>query len=1154
MEWLEGMLAFAWRPALAVIPIALIVAAICRLIPHRPATRHGLWLTVLCWFVVSGFLPTLRMPASQAPGDERELATAAEVEIVTDDAVTDIEARDDDKADIPAPRLARGVLMEDDSKPRAARGIRTAESPDASMVAARDSVDAITRVSHPRTFESSTPRALPSRDAIEDLAVEKLSAPAQSGIPVFVYQGIEPQPSAPSEPASIPRRSRDFSPGSPVALTLPKAPAAAEIFAHPLVRPALSASEIASPDSLDGILPSSQLESERTSLMNNEVEWLALRDAGEHSRRIDQTTVAPPDATPEDRSTTSVESPLMSSRLNRVTAALFNLRDAAAQIPLLPVEIWLAGVALVAFTVSTRLAAGRRLMSKSWEAPANVMAVVNDVARQLNITAPATVMIDRDVSPMIWCGNKFRLVLPSRLWDELDDAGRRAVVCHELAHLRRRDHWVRRLELAVTAVFWWHPVLWYVRHRLDEEADLSCDAWVSYLLPQQRRAYAQALIQTREYVSQRAPSGLGIGLTSAHAKRIARRIHMIMTNQKQPGFPVMGMLLAASVMVAGWVSLPSEACPPEKKEKCVPAPEEPTPDPDGSLFGNNHGAPIPDSVFGLLSPDVDDESDDSADEEDRAAEMAELEEEMAKLAREMDELRAQMRPRMRAGRGAANAPRLRNPAALRAPRTPRAARHPHPAPHVQGVPAVPSVPRVQVFSGSAATPLPPTTPTAPRIAGFGGSSGNAKISKRYEMPQEKLEKFTKLMVLEDVPVLVRPLENAIEVQATEAEHAVVGAFIDMIRDGWEDKRYTLPEEKQSAMWDLMALGSVPIRVSGGSGGISVQATASQHAIFRAFCELIHPTADHDAAMNDVLRKRMGAGFPAMPELARLRFGQNLDELEGARELLKSATAQAQGKSRVLRDHQRQMRQQARELERQARQHERQAEELQRRGEQRQRELEAEMRRMEEEMRKAEEAHQEAGDAQDEDGLAAKTEAIHEKHRAELDAHAADVEAKMREVEHQLHQFNVQAEALMRAAESIEHNADSVEGRSEQIRNRVEQLREVLQNLDRISAESKAFQEAWEVVEAVGGNAAVLSPVLAGYFSSPGPDATMYQAALDWNSHAKIAELQAKYAKDLRADTNWNQFVLPKVPFWTSPEPDAEPSEDSVSETVSTTAD
>jgi beta-lactamase regulating signal transducer with metallopeptidase domain len=58
------------------------------------------------------------------------------------------------------------------------------------------------------------------------------------------------------------------------------------------------------------------------------------------------------------------------------------------------------------------------------------------------------------------------LLLPRDLLDELTPDERDALLAHELAHVRRRDHWVRLLELAATALFWWYPVAWWARAAL----------------------------------------------------------------------------------------------------------------------------------------------------------------------------------------------------------------------------------------------------------------------------------------------------------------------------------------------------------------------------------------------------------------------------------------------------------------------------------------------------------------------------------------------------------------------------------------------------------------------------------------------------------------------------------------------------------------
>ena len=55
--WTNHVTELLWQQALAAVPLALIVAAVTRWFPCRPATRHALWVTALAWLVLSPFLP-----------------------------------------------------------------------------------------------------------------------------------------------------------------------------------------------------------------------------------------------------------------------------------------------------------------------------------------------------------------------------------------------------------------------------------------------------------------------------------------------------------------------------------------------------------------------------------------------------------------------------------------------------------------------------------------------------------------------------------------------------------------------------------------------------------------------------------------------------------------------------------------------------------------------------------------------------------------------------------------------------------------------------------------------------------------------------------------------------------------------------------------
>ncbi len=88
----------------------------------------------------------------------------------------------------------------------------------------------------------------------------------------------------------------------------------------------------------------------------------------------------------------------------------------------------------------------------------------------------------------------------AKLFGRLDYESQQTVLTHELAHIGRKDHWVRLLEVVATVIFWWYPVLWWPRRRLHELEEQCCDAEVLRVLPNSARSYASALVDTVEFL------------------------------------------------------------------------------------------------------------------------------------------------------------------------------------------------------------------------------------------------------------------------------------------------------------------------------------------------------------------------------------------------------------------------------------------------------------------------------------------------------------------------------------------------------------------------------------------------------------------------------------------------------------------------------
>jgi hypothetical protein len=130
---------------------------------------------------------------------------------------------------------------------------------------------------------------------------------------------------------------------------------------------------------------------------------------------------------------------------------------------------------------------------------------------------------------MLWpVGREVRLFLPADLLDRLTEGQRQALVIHELAHLRRRDHWVRLLEAVTGALYWWHPAVWWARRELREAEEQCCDAWVVWALPGRRRDYALALVETVDFLSESRAALPALASGVGHVDHLRRRVTMIM--------------------------------------------------------------------------------------------------------------------------------------------------------------------------------------------------------------------------------------------------------------------------------------------------------------------------------------------------------------------------------------------------------------------------------------------------------------------------------------------------------------------------------------------------------------------------------------------------------------------------------------------------
>jgi bla regulator protein blaR1 len=144
----------------------------------------------------------------------------------------------------------------------------------------------------------------------------------------------------------------------------------------------------------------------------------------------------------------------------------------------------------------------------------------------------------------------FGIVHPVLLWPDgisrhLENAHLEAIVAHEVWHVRRRDNLAAALHMLIEAVFWFHPLVWWLGVRLVEEREHACDEAV-LALGGERQVYAESILKTCEFCVG-SPLVCISGVTGADLKK---RIVRIMTPReaRKLNFSKKLLLSAAALM------------------------------------------------------------------------------------------------------------------------------------------------------------------------------------------------------------------------------------------------------------------------------------------------------------------------------------------------------------------------------------------------------------------------------------------------------------------------------------------------------------------------------------------------------------------------------------------------------------------------------
>ena len=202
---------------------------------------------------------------------------------------------------------------------------------------------------------------------------------------------------------------------------------------------------------------------------------------------------------------------------------------AAFPLPAVLLAVWLAGFVAVLFHWWNQWRGIRAAVRASL--PLREGREVDALRRlrsngRLNLPSVELVSSAAKLEPGIFGILRPVLWLPADIADCLSEKELDAILAHELCHARRRDNLAATVHMVVEAIFWFHPLVWWLGARLVEERERACDEQV-VLLSGEPQAYAEGILKVCEfYVA--SPLTCAAGVTAADLRK---RIEGIMASR-----------------------------------------------------------------------------------------------------------------------------------------------------------------------------------------------------------------------------------------------------------------------------------------------------------------------------------------------------------------------------------------------------------------------------------------------------------------------------------------------------------------------------------------------------------------------------------------------------------------------------------------------
>ena len=218
--------------------------------------------------------------------------------------------------------------------------------------------------------------------------------------------------------------------------------------------------------------------------------------------------------------------------------------------------LWLVGVLVILVLLIRRMSFVKELVAQSEPAKNRLLDVLNECRRQVGIRRNIELRLSNNMSAPAVCGLfEPTILVPTALLEKLSPDKLRAVLVHELVHIKRADIWVNSVQTVLQIIYFYNPFVWLANAMVRRVREQAVDEMVLVTLKPETKNYSNTLIDIAEMAFWKTSLSLRLIGVVESKKALHRRIrHML--NRPIPKSAKIGIAGLIAIIITASILLP----------------------------------------------------------------------------------------------------------------------------------------------------------------------------------------------------------------------------------------------------------------------------------------------------------------------------------------------------------------------------------------------------------------------------------------------------------------------------------------------------------------------------------------------------------------------------------------------------------------------